>query len=124
MSLKVSLEECREIIKGYGRIPEEPKGYRFEKFATVKVPDNIYLTYDNLVIARGTSCPAGKRLILSKIEPKYRYICDDPTPRVPKSDKDFWITLDWAKGLTEFSNDYSALHSRDARRTIFRREEI
>ncbi len=69
---------------------------------------------------------ASYRLIYAKPEPKYRFICDDPTPRSPK--KGEWVadtdgraaTQSTARRFAQTMNDWT----NDVQAVIFRREEI
>ena len=119
-------QEIREIIETYGKFPDTPAGYedpvafrgeidRDEYFIAVSAANDPIPT----ILQGRFTAVGGKRLVVTRKKPRYRYVCDDLTLRIPK-DGD-WIA---AAGGSVFS--LITIPWSDTPRNkvlIFRREE-
>lgn len=114
----LSLDQVKKLNQLYcfNGIPEIPEGYEFDGFLTDVDQNTLMLSN------RGGACAAGYEfhdtvVIGLKKKKKYRFVCDDPKPRVPSLGDFIFISVD--------GSFLEVLHNDSTRsNVIFRREEF
>ena len=80
MELKITLQEAREMLNVYGKIPDIPKGFTATAFALVRKGEPLcFISCIDLRAVKqygDEGATEGKRIILTPKPKKYRYVTD------------------------------------------------